>query len=119
MYQWIEYSLIERDGQGIQPYEILVPLGVDFEGGHYVENGRYRGKLAGTPDQITNAMDAMRDFSPVALSDVEIVTIAEIEFPVDTEIRHLPTESIRYIGPPTLDANSNIVRPMSTTKFKK
>jgi hypothetical protein len=117
MHQWIEYSLVNRNGEGIQPYQSLVPFDVSFEGGHYVENGRYRGKLTGTPEEISSAIEAIQEFSPIALSDADMLIIAEKELPTNTEVRHLPTESIRYLGPPSIGANSTIVRALSAVPF--
>ena len=120
MYQWIEYSLInDNDGQGIQPYEVLVAVGVNFDGGYYIENGRYKGRLDGSPSEIAAALEAMSAFSPTTITGPEIVSIAERVVPTDTEVRHLPTESLRYVGPPTLDANGVVVRELSTKRFNK
>ena len=110
MYQWIEYSLVWLNGSGNQPYETLVPLGVNFDGGHLVQNGRYYGKLFGTQAQIDVALASLAIFAAVAVSDADVIARAELTSPVNTEVRDLPTETVQYLGPASLDSDGTLVR---------
>lgn len=119
MYQWIEYSLIFLNGQGIQPYETLVPLGVNFDGGHYVQEGRYRGRLSGNALQIENAVASLGMFGTRVLSDADILAIVEECTPTNTQINtdRPDNNTPKYIGPPSLDVDGRVVRTTSDTPF--
>jgi hypothetical protein len=124
MFQWIEYSLVVFNGIGNQPYETLVPLGVNFDGGYYVENGRYRGRLSGNQEQIDNALRSLTMFGVQVLTESEILTIVERMIPTNSLVRTLlgcedcPSgETEQYIGPASLTDTLEITRPLSTTPF--
>lgn len=118
MYQWIEYSLVVLNGSGNQPYETLVPLGVDFDGGHYVENGRYRGRLSGTQEQIDNALRSLAMFGVQALTETDILAIVERVAPTNSLVRSgLPQGEEQYLGPASLTDTLEITRPLSSTPF--
>lgn len=104
------------NGVGNQPYETLVPLGVGFDGGYYVHDGRYRGRLTGTEEQINNAILSMAMFGVAALTDAAFLTIVETLQPTNTEVT-TPTGDVEYLGPATLDSEGRVVRPTSPTPF--
>lgn len=118
MHQWIEYSLLIINGIGNQPYETLMPLGVDFDGGHYVENGRYRGRLSGTQEQIDNALLSLTIFGAQVLSETDILEIVERVVPTNTVMPgDLFNDVEQYLGPPSLTATLEIARSLSSTPF--
>lgn len=112
MYQWIEYSLVWLNGSGNQPYETLVPLGVSFDGGHLVQNGRYYGKLSGTQEQIDNAVASLAIFGVAPIADADVLVRAELLSPVNTEAQDRPNEGTQYLGPATM-VEGNIVRELA------
>lgn len=118
-HQWIEYSLLYLNGSGIQPYETLIPLGVRFDGGHYVENGRYRGRLSGTTDQINNALLSLAVFGVLPLSPNDILQVVERMVPTNTQRQERPDDQQppTYLGPATLNADLEIVREHRNTPF--
>lgn len=117
MNQWIEYSLIVLDGSGIQPYETLVPLGANFDGGYYVENGRYRGRLSGTEEQVANALVSLAIFGVKTLTPEEMGAIVERMVPTNTLQEFLSDEPAQYIGPVTFTEDLQIRRELSSTPF--
>lgn len=117
MHQWIEYSLIVLNGSGNQPYETLVPLGVNFDGGYYVENGRYRGRLSGTQEQINNALLSLNIFGVQSLSESDILTIVERVAPTNSLVRNMPHGDEQYLGPASLTETLEITRALSSTPF--
>lgn len=117
-YQWIEYSLLWIDGLGIQPYETLQSIGAHFDGGHYTQSGRYRGRLI--TDSTTHraaALSSLSVFGAQTLSNTQICDIVETVTPTNTQIGNELGGPTRYIGPPTLDAELNVVRALSNTPF--
>lgn len=120
MHQWIEYSLVYMNGLGQQPYETLVPLSVHFDGGHFVEAGRYRGRLSGTEEQIANAVLSLAMFGVRELTTDDILAIAERLVPTNStgSAPHArETDTPQYIGPATLDEELRVVRATSDTPF--
>ena len=117
MSQWIEYSHVWLNGSGLQPYETLVPLGVDFDGGHYTAGGRYRGRLSGTSEQIENAVLSLSLFGVKSLTAEELLVIVENVQPTNSLQRSLPSETEQYLGPATLDAELRVNRALSETPF--
>lgn len=118
MYQWIEYSLVVLNGSGNQPYETLVPLGVGFDGGYYVENGRYRGRLSGTQEQIDNAVRSLAMFGVQVLTNDEILAIVERVAPTNSVVSaNLPDGVDQYLGPASLTDTLEITRSLSSTPF--
>ncbi len=116
MYQWIEYSLVWLNGSGNQPYETLVPFGVNFDGGHLVQNGRYYGKLSGTQEQIDIALSSLVIFGVAPIADADVLVRAELLSPVNTEEHRLPNEAIQYLGPATM-VEGEIVRAVSASPW--
>lgn len=114
MYQWIEYSLVWLNGSGNQPYETLVPLGVNFDGGHLVQNGRYYGRLsADTQEQLDIAVASLAIFGAAVIADVDVLARVELLTPTNTEVSPHPDASVQYIGPASL-VDGNIVREMAS-----
>lgn len=118
MSQWIEYSLVVLNGSGLQPYETLVPLGVNFDGGYYVENGRYRGRLSGTQEQIDNALRSLVMFGVQPLTESDILGIVERVAPTNSLVQGAtPDAPEQYLGPASLTDTLEITRPLSATPF--
>lgn len=116
MHQWIEYSLVWLNGSGNQPYETLVPLGVNFDGGHLVQNGRYYGKLSGTQEQIDIALSSLAIFGVSPVADADVLVRAELLSPVNTEVHNHPNETVQYLGPATM-VEGQIVRAVSASPW--
>lgn len=117
MYQWIEYSLFFSNGEGTQPYSVIAPFGAGFDGGYFVETGRYRGRLFGTVPQITDALAALTNFAVTSLTDAEIVAIAEQCIPINSPVYVFPNSPMEYLGPASVDADGRIVRLTSSTPY--
>lgn len=117
MYQWIEYSLFFSNGEGTQPYVVVAPFGVGFDGGYCVEAGRYRGRLFGTAEQIADALTALTNFAVTLLTDTEIIAIVERCIPINTTLPRPPNAPTKYLGPASVDADGRIVRPTSSTPY--
>jgi methylenetetrahydrofolate--tRNA-(uracil-5-)-methyltransferase len=54
-----------------------VPLGVNFDGGHLVDQGRYYGKLSGTQEQINIAVSSLAIFGVAPIVDADSIFTEE------------------------------------------
>ena len=118
MTTWIEYSLLFLNGQGLQPYETFGQLGAQFDGGQFVENGRYRGRLTCETDALTSTLASATIFGAAIVSNADIIAIVERMQPINSTLQpHPGDETPLYLGPVSLGDDLQIVREISPTPF--
>lgn len=122
MTKWIEYSLIwDEYGIGEQPYEVLQYYGVNFDGGYYVVDGRYRGRMTSThddeyPNEWDLAFTALSDYLPTQLTEDDMRNVVETLEPINSE--YTTSEgTVLYVGPVTFDEELRVVREWAPTPF--
>ena len=119
IYKWILYELIEANGIGQQPYDILQTYNVHFDGGHYKIDDIYYGKLWGSStSDILESLIAIAAFNPVEILEEQLVSVIEQLLPTNTLVDM--GETIfppKYIGPPKFDDTLTITRQLSDVPF--
>lgn len=110
---YIEYSLLNHEGAGYQPYNQIQSMGMTFEGGVAVLNGRYLGYLHGDKALVEKTIEALRSWNAVELTLSEAKFFLEQVYPTNTAATIEGV--VKFIGPPTTDAEGKLHRPLLDT----
>jgi len=110
--RYIQYNLLQINGEGHQPYGAVAAAGATLEGGHFAQNGRMVGYLSGSDAAIEAALLALTPWGVKELSGETVLAHAEA-----CERGNAQDAEGLYVGPAELAPDGRVRRERSKKKF--